>query len=102
MFYSNLGATGWQVFVMHENVSQGNVKESLWFTLIFFCEKRDSQPCATESPMIVSMFLFLSHCVLDIVATGKWVNHGGKFGIKTHVSFNLYGPENTTKSTETT
>ena len=52
--------------------------------------------------MIVSMCLSLSHCALDIVATGKRVNHGGQFGIEIHVSFNLYGPENTNKSTEAT
>ena len=48
--------------------------------------------------MIVSMFLSLSHCALDIVATGKRVNHGGKFGIEIHVSFNLLDLETPLKA----
>ena len=32
--------------------------------------------------MIVSIFLFLSHCALGIFATGKHVNHIDEYGLE--------------------
>ena len=45
--------------------------------LPFYRMRRLGWPCATEISMTVSMLLSLSHCALDIFATGKRVNHGG-------------------------
>ena len=46
--------------------------------------------------MIVSIFLSLSHCALDIFATGKHVNHRDEYGLEipTHLqSLHFHGPE---------
>ena len=43
--------------------------------------------------MIVSMFLSLLHCVLDIFATRKRVNHGGEYGPEVTGNFHFSGPE---------
>ena len=50
--------------------------------------------------MIVSIFLSLSHCALDIFATGKHVNHRDEYGLEvpTNVHFlNFHGPEKVIK-----
>ena len=47
--------------------------------------------------MIVSMFLSLPHCALDIFATGKRVNHGGQYGLEIQANFHFYVPQNTIK-----
>ena len=47
--------------------------------------------------MIVSMFLPLPHCALDIFATGKRVNHGRQYGQEISAKFHFYGPEKTIK-----
>ena len=47
--------------------------------------------------MIVSMFLPLPHCALDIFATGKRVNHGDQYRQEIRAKFNFYGLENTIK-----
>ena len=56
------------------------------------CEK-DGWHCATEISMIVSMFLSLLHCALDVFATGKLVNHGGACGLEIPAIFLFYAPE---------
>ena len=43
--------------------------------------------------MIVSMFLSLPHCSLDIFATGTHVNRGGKYGLEIPANFYFYGSE---------
>ena len=43
--------------------------------------------------MIVSMFLFVLHCVMDIFATGKSINHRGKYGLHIPANFHFYGHE---------
>ena len=43
--------------------------------------------------MIVSMFLSLPHCALDILATGKRVNDGGEYRLEIPETFYFYGPE---------
>ena len=43
--------------------------------------------------MIVSMFLSLLCCVLDIFATVKRVNHGGEYGMEIPAIFLFCGPE---------
>ena len=46
--------------------------------------------------MIVSIFLSLSHCALDIFATGKHVNHRDEYGLEipAHLqSLHFHGPE---------
>ena len=50
--------------------------------------------------MIVSIFLYLSHCALDIFATEKHVNHRDEYGLEipTNLQFlNCHGPEKTIK-----
>ena len=47
--------------------------------------------------MIVSMFLSLPRCALDIFATGKQVNHGGDYGLEIPVNFHFHGPEKAIK-----
>ena len=42
--------------------------------------------------MIVYMFLFLSHCALDIFVTGKRVNRVVKYGLEIPAKFHFYGP----------
>ena len=49
--------------------------------------------------MIVSMFLSLLRCALDVFATGKGVNHGGEYGLEIPAIFLFYGPEKTIKLT---
>ena len=66
----------------------------LWFVLILSVKKRW---CATEFSMIVSMFLSLPHCALDIFATGKCVNHGGECKLEIPPNFHLHGPEKAIK-----
>ena len=43
--------------------------------------------------MIVSMFLSLLCCALDVFATAKRVNHGGEYGLEIPAIFPFYGPE---------
>ena len=43
--------------------------------------------------MIVSMFLFLLHCALEVLATEKRVNHGGEYGMEIPAIFIFYWPE---------
>ena len=43
--------------------------------------------------MIVSMFLSLSHCALDIFATGKHVNNRGEYAQEIPANFLFDGPE---------
>ena len=50
--------------------------------------------------MIVSIFLSLSHCALDIFATGKHINHRHECGMEnpTNLQFlNSHGPEKAIK-----
>ena len=47
--------------------------------------------------MIVSMFLSLSHCTLDIFATEKRVNYGIEYGLKIPANFHFYGHEKAIK-----
>ena len=50
--------------------------------------------------MIVSIFLSLSHCLLDIFATGKHFNHRDKYGLATATnlqSLHFHGPEKAIK-----
>ena len=53
----------------------------LWLVLISLQKKVD-WPWAIEVSMIVSMFLFLPRRALNILATGKHVNHGGEYGLE--------------------
>ena len=46
---------------------------------------------------IVSMFLSLFRCALDIFATVKRVNHGHEYGLEILANIYLYGPENVIK-----
>lgn len=39
--------------------------------------------------MVVSMFLSLHHCALDIFATGKHTNHGGEYRLKITSNFHF-------------
>ena len=48
--------------------------------------------------MIVSMFVSLLHCALDILATRKRVNHGGKFELKIPAILYLKKPLNWLKN----
>ena len=45
--------------------------------------------------MIVSMFLSLPHCTLDIFAPVKGVNCGSEYGLEVPEKFHFYGPEKT-------
>ena len=50
--------------------------------------------------MVVSIFLSLSHRLLDIFATGKHVNHRDKYGLETATnlqSLHFHGPEKAIK-----
>ena len=40
--------------------------------------------------MIVSMFLAMSHCALNIFATSKRVNHEGEYGLEIRANFHFY------------
>lgn len=42
---------------------------------------------------IVFMFLFLSYCALNIMVTGKCVNHEGGYELEIPASFHFYDPE---------
>ena len=42
---------------------------------------------------IVFIFLFLSHCALDIFVTAKRINRGGGYGLEIPANFYFYGPE---------
>ena len=55
--------------------------------------RRDGCRCATEISMIVSMFLSLLRCTLDVFATVKRVNHGSEYGLEIPAIFLFYGPE---------
>ena len=44
--------------------------------------------------------LSLPHYALNIFATGKRVNHGGKYGLETPENFHFYGPEKAIKVAE--
>ena len=44
-----------------------------------------------QKSMIVSIFLYLSHCAWDIFATGKHVNHGGEYGREIPPIFHFLG-----------
>ena len=43
---------------------------------------------------IVFMFLFLPHCPLNILVTGKRINRRGGYGLEIPANFYFYGPEN--------
>ena len=60
------------------------------------CKEEVIFPFTTEISMIVSIFLSLSHCALDIFAIGKQVNHIDEYrlGIPTNLQFlNFHGHE---------
>ena len=44
--------------------------------------------------MIVSMFLSLPGCTLNIKVTRKRVNRGAGYGLEIPTNFHFYGPEN--------
>ena len=53
-----------------------------------------------EISMTVSIFLFLSHCMLDIFATVKHVNHRDEYGLEAPTklqSLFFHGPEKAIK-----
>ena len=50
--------------------------------------------------MIVSTFLSLLRCALDVFATAKCVNHGGEYGLEISAIFLFYGPEKIIKLTK--
>ena len=53
--------------------------------------------------MIVSIFLSLSHCTLEIFATGKHVNHRDENGLEIPTnlpSLHFHGPEKAIKLTK--
>ena len=50
--------------------------------------------------MIVSMFLSLLRCALDIFATVKRVNHGDEYGLEIIANIELYEPEKVIKLTK--
>ena len=43
--------------------------------------------------MIISTFLSLIYCTLDISTAGKRVNHGGEYGLDFSANFHFHGPE---------
>ena len=47
--------------------------------------------------MIVSIFLSLLRCDLDVFATEKRINHGGEYGMEIPAIFLFYGPEKVIK-----
>ena len=47
--------------------------------------------------MIVSMFLSLFHCILNIFATGERANHRGEYGLEISANFHFYEPEKSIK-----
>ena len=50
--------------------------------------------------MIVSIFLFQSHCALDILRTGKHVNNRDEYGLEIPTdlqSLHFHGPEKAIK-----
>ena len=47
--------------------------------------------------MIVSMFLSLLRCALDIFATVKLVNHGREYGLEILANIYFYEPEKVIK-----
>ena len=57
-------------------------------------------PLEQNSNMIVSIFLFLLRFTLNTFATGKRINHSGKYGLEIPANFHFYGPEKTLKLIE--
>ena len=51
--------------------------------------------------MTASIFLSLPNCALDILATGKRVNHGGKYGPEIPANFHFDRPEKAIKLAKT-
>ena len=59
--------------------------------------KKGAWPCTTETSMIASIFLSLSHCALDIFATGENVKQRGEYGLEIPTDFHFHGPEKVIK-----
>ena len=53
-----------------------------------------------QKSLIVSMFLSLPQCALEIFATGKRVNHGGKYGLEIPANVLFHGGEKAIKLTK--
>ena len=49
------------------------------------------------SVIVVSMFLSLPYCTLDISAVGICVNHGCEYGLEIPKNFHFYEPEKAIK-----
>ena len=59
--------------------------------------RRHGWPYATTIFIITSMFLFLPHCVSDIFATKKGVNHKCEYRLEISSNFRFHGPEKAIK-----
>ena len=78
--YDNLEATRCREFAIVKEATR-NVDKNADVMV------RANSQCKEEISMIVSMFLFLFYCALDIFATGKRVNHGGDYGLEIPANF---------------
>ena len=58
----------------------------LWFVLILTVKKK-----WLEYATAISIIVSLAHCALDIFATRKRVNQGGKYGLEIPANFYFYG-----------
>ena len=83
-------ATVWRVFAIPERANQrGGQKCCRWGLHYPHGKEQVVWPCATEISMILSMFLFLSYCALDIFATANCESHGGEYRLETRAIFHF-------------
>ena len=107
--HDNLEATGWRVFAIPEKVNQQSGKECCCCGSYLFSLLKRWLIATVVSHVqyniyiIVSMFLSHPppspppHCTLNIFATEKHGNHGGKYVLEIPANFHFYAPEKTIK-----
>ena len=92
-----LEATGWRLFAMRERGNEQVEKNVVAVVCTSsHCKEEVVDRVSKNISMIVSMFLIVLHCALDILATWKHVNRGGKYGLGIPENFHFYDPENAT------
>ena len=69
----------------------------LWLILILTIKEEMVGHLQQNISMIVSMFLCLFRCALDIFANVKRVNHRGEYGLEIPANISLCQPENVIK-----
>ena len=91
------------MFVTRERANQRSGQDAVSLVRNNSCHKEEVVVHVQQITMVESIFLSLSHCLLDIFATGKHVSHRDKYGLETTTnlqSLHFHGAEKAIKLAE--